>query len=314
MKEDFYGHFELQIDNIKRLSDVIHREAFSGLGGEVRVTRHHVEAIHKDINDLRVGLEGIARRQAEEKHREEIFRHSLQGESVKNEQLRLEALSRLGTAAKHLLGDLAVNQLIEQAIHQNDDLRQSRLAPRRPCDLERLVLVDEGDELPVTGQDNGQAERIVRRDDVVLSSSHMETSFDRRQILAGLEPGEDLFVDQRVISIIQERILDPKAAALCIAGPILYAKETIGTSLAAKIVSSMARSGIPIISYCCKLRRSRRSLDSREEEQFMALTYALIRQLIEFLLPQFAAEIDLGRRRFEGLDGTFRTWPAAHSI
>ncbi|MCJ1443332.1 MAG: hypothetical protein MMC23_003830 [Stictis urceolatum] len=134
---------------------------------------------------------------------EEIFRHSLRGESVKNEQLRLEALSRLGTAAKHLLGDLAVNQLIEQAIHQNDDLRQSRLAPRRPCDLERLVLVDEGDELPVTGQDNGQAERIVRRDDVVLSSSHMETSFDRSQILAGLEPGKDLFVDQRVISIIQ---------------------------------------------------------------------------------------------------------------
>lgn len=63
--EKFFQKFEAEIENIRRKSDLIKRRATQNIAAEIRVGRLTAEGIQQDI---RVGLEGVLRKQAEQEH------------------------------------------------------------------------------------------------------------------------------------------------------------------------------------------------------------------------------------------------------
>lgn len=75
--EKFFDHFETEIDNIKRKSESIRRKAAQNMAAEQRVTRLTVEETGRD---LRLGLQGIMREQAETKYAAQQMRTQMQRE------------------------------------------------------------------------------------------------------------------------------------------------------------------------------------------------------------------------------------------
>ena len=67
-KEDFYERFEEQIQNIKRISQTISREAQHGSNSEIRYTRI---ALEKLAEDTVIGLQDWKRAEAERRYRED---------------------------------------------------------------------------------------------------------------------------------------------------------------------------------------------------------------------------------------------------
>lgn len=83
--------------------------------------------------------------------------------------------------------------------------------------------------------------------------------------------------------------------------------------LAAKFVELAATSRLPVLSYFCEIPRAKPDGISRtrEERGAVSLVYALLRQLVELLLPRFHSSIDLSEERFLRLDGTLDSWEEA---
>lgn len=83
------------------------------------------------------------------------------------------------------------------------------------------------------------------------------------------------------------------------------------SAIAAKFIHVTAQSGIPVLSYFCELRsgeRLRPGNSSSDLQGLIALSYALLRQMIEILLPRFETTVDLSEERFRRLEGTAETW------
>jgi hypothetical protein len=82
------------------------------------------------------------------------------------------------------------------------------------------------------------------------------------------------------------------------------------TIVAAMCVDFANKAKLPVISYFCQLSRDKslRPGNTRESQELVALTYSLIRQLIERLPAQLECESDFGGERFSRLDGTLKTW------
>ena len=67
LREDFYGHFEDQISNIKSISTSINREAQQGSNSEIRYTRLFLEDFREDMV---IGLRGLQREAAARDYQE----------------------------------------------------------------------------------------------------------------------------------------------------------------------------------------------------------------------------------------------------
>lgn len=88
------------------------------------------------------------------------------------------------------------------------------------------------------------------------------------------------------------------------------------TMLATWTVHLAAQSGLPTISYFCELRRGDplRSGNSWATQSLVALVSALLRQMVEWLLPRFEAEADLSEHRFGLLEGTIESSGVAMAL
>lgn len=91
-REDFFTHFEDEINNIKRFSTEIQREAHRCAMGETRSIRLTAERIEDIINtgqaDLRLALDGLSRENADIKHDQRVLLREI--ERDRDERLRLQ--------------------------------------------------------------------------------------------------------------------------------------------------------------------------------------------------------------------------------
>jgi hypothetical protein len=81
--------------------------------------------------------------------------------------------------------------------------------------------------------------------------------------------------------------------------------------LALQFIQLFSRAKIPVISYFCELRREDRILagnKTMEVQAIICLGYAIARQMIELVLPQFSSKADFAGSRFAQLDGTAASW------
>lgn len=97
---------------------------------------------------------------------------------------------------------------------------------------------------------------------------------------------------------------------LWLEGPVMEEEdfENPLTITAAKVIALTEASRLPVVSYFCNTVWLDQSDDALQCPATIALLYALIRQMVELLLPRFETSVNLSDERFRVLDGSFDTW------
>ncbi|KAF2091477.1 hypothetical protein K490DRAFT_70314 [Saccharata proteae CBS 121410] len=267
--EDFFKKFEDQILNIKDKSEIIRRKFGQSLAAEHRVTRLTVEQTGQDI---RLGLTGIQRGQADMARRAEQFATEM--EEAKRDR----------------------NE-------QHD--RHMRELQRMPW-LQHLVAVGQTEEA------------ICSRDEVIINSKNLEDYFSRNRVRLRADLVDSMMIDQEILIRLTEWTKASNAGLLSIAGPNtdVVDHDNPTTAMAANFIDIVARSQVPVVSYFCELQRGTaiREGHTREIQGTVALMYALIRQMVELLLPQFDCHLDFSPERFDRLNGSTQSWEETMSL
>jgi hypothetical protein len=149
-------------------------------------------------------------------------------------------------------------------------------------------------------------------EDISINSAHLEDFFHRDRVRLPIDHSSPLMVPPELLQRLTDWTASPTPRILWIDGPTTDADdlENPVSMVAAKFVNLASQSHVPVLSYFCELRRgeSLRPGNSPEVQGVMALASALLRQMIELLLPRFEAEVDFSEARFRLLDGTVRSW------
>jgi len=157
-------------------------------------------------------------------------------------------------------------------------------------------------------------------EDVAGNSAHLEEYFDRDRVRLVCDSHSRLVIPWDTLSRLTEWTSDPTSRTLWIDYPP-SALDDIGnpvTALSVTVVELASQSGIPLVSHYCELLRSDRlrqgSGDAAYLQGVVALASALLRQMIELLLPVFSSDADLSKARFSLIDGTVASWPSAMAM
>ena len=155
-----------------------------------------------------------------------------------------------------------------------------------------------------------------------MNSRGLEDFFFRSRVRLSSDPFKPVMVSPEALfrlSSWSSTSTSSPSRVLWLEGPPFEANdfENPMTLVAAKFVDLADRSGVPVVSYFCQLGRHeqlRRGNKTREIQVLVATLYALLRQMVELLLPQFKAAVDLSKSRFQSLDGTVDTWDGALAV
>lgn len=157
-------------------------------------------------------------------------------------------------------------------------------------------------------------------EEVSINSAHIEDYFHRDRVRpSGRDMGPAKAPREVLRRIVQwTRGTESVPSILWIDGPFSNSRGNDNplSRLAATVIDFAAQSHVPVMSYFCELRRGEDIRDSNtpEIQALLALVSALIRQMIELLLPAFNTDVDLSKQRFARIDGTTDCWDEAMSL
>ncbi|KAI1372639.1 hypothetical protein F4677DRAFT_456379 [Hypoxylon crocopeplum] len=283
--ENFYQKFENQVEMIRRKSDMIRNLAAQSSRAEQRVTRQTVEEIAQDV---RLGLTGQERRHAEMVYIAEKIERELSEGKRERELLRED-----GEHFKQL-ADRLITMLQDKAMVWIGDMRATNGA------------------LPFSR--TGTPDLVEwMSEEVALNSKHFEDYFYRDRVRLPSDSFNPAKISPEALRHLGEWLQDKSSRILWLEGPPIEADdfENPITMLANKVIELADISRIPVLSYCCELRRRERlrpGNDTREAQSCVTLVCALLRQMIELLLPQFDTSVDLSANRFRQIDGSIMCW------
>lgn len=151
-----------------------------------------------------------------------------------------------------------------------------------------------------------------------MNSIDLEDFFFRDRIRLPCEPASPGMVAAEALAFLAEWTKSADIGIAAISGPDYEGDELEDPMpmLAAQFIDFAVRSNVPVVSYFCELRRARtkKLQDTKEMQGLIQLTYGIIRQLVEMMLPEFECDKDLSKRRFDRLDGSPRTWSEAVAV
>lgn len=157
-------------------------------------------------------------------------------------------------------------------------------------------------------------------EEVSISSAHLEDFFHRDRVrLLGRDQGPSKAPREVLRRIVQwTRSTEDTPSILWIDGPFSSSRGNDNplSRLAGTVIDFAAQSHVPVMSYFCELRRGEalKSGNTPELQALLALVSALIRQMVELLLPAFNTDVDLSKQRFARIDGTMDCWGEAMSL
>lgn len=172
------------------------------------------------------------------------------------------------------------------------------------------------DSLPVTSSfewSRGSKRRLARLE-LQSASKHLQAFFDSDDQIADLP--EEVLAEGSVVASLQKWARNPRSQALAVGG----SQKTTAPSPVAFISACYSvfarRSQLPVISHFCALPTHRLQGVTPHQQGLIALTYSLIRQLIDSLpsVVDSDALLDLSAERFRMLDGTMSSWKPALAL
>ncbi|KAI1750559.1 hypothetical protein F4782DRAFT_509432 [Xylaria castorea] len=304
--EKFFQKFEHHIDMIKQRSERIRNFAAQCSRAEQRLTRVGVEDLAQDV---RLGLIGQKRQEAElAYHAERIERELFEGRKER-QQLREDG------KYFRLLADRVINLLEDKAMIWIGDSRS--------MGINKTISMTEGytsgfpsQLLSTTGDYCSIGSPMFTdwaSEDILLNSKHLEDFFHRDRVRLEDDRLGPTGVSADAVRRLSDWMKDPTSLLLWLEGPRIDADDIDNpiSVLANRVIQLAEQAQVPTISYCCELRRGepiKAGNDSREAQASVSLICALIRQMIELLLPAFRAGVDLSEGRFRVLDGCILSW------
>ncbi|KAJ5133498.1 hypothetical protein N7448_001474 [Penicillium atrosanguineum] len=158
------------------------------------------------------------------------------------------------------------------------------------------------------------SKRRLARLELQSASKHLQAFFDSDDQIADLP--KEVLAETSVITSLQKWARNPRSQALAVGG----SQETTAPSPVALISACYSvfarRSQLPVISHFCALPAHGIQGVTPHQQGLIALTYSLIRQLIDSLpsVVDSDALLDLSAERFRMLDGTMSSWKPALAL
>lgn len=152
--------------------------------------------------------------------------------------------------------------------------------------------------------------------DIASNSRHLEDFFSRERVRLVTETFTPATIASEAVLRLSEWAQGRQDPILWLEGPAVEMDETENplTKLAAKFIDLVEMHHLPVISYFCDIPRTVPDKSTREAKGAISLLYALLRQMVDSLLPQFETTIDLSEARFLNLDGSLDTWSEALTV
>ncbi|KAK5625865.1 hypothetical protein RRF57_001581 [Xylaria bambusicola] len=300
--EKFFQKFEKQLSMIKQKSERIKNLAAQCSRAEQR----HVRAAVEDLaQDVRLGLTGQRRQEAEMAYYVEVIERELYEGRKERQQLREDGQNF------RLLADQIVKMLENKAMvwigdsRAVGDGRRMLMTERHPPGFPSQLLVSPG------GCSTALTDWTL--EDILLSSKHLEDFFNRDRLRLEEDRAGPIGVSPSVVRRLSEWMKNPTSYLLWLEGPRIFGDDINNPFdvLANRVIQLAEHNYVPTISYRCELRRGeqlRPGNDSREAQASISLICALIRQMVELLLPKFQAVVDLSEARFRVSDGCILSW------
>ncbi|KAF5132765.1 hypothetical protein E5D57_003385 [Metarhizium anisopliae] len=155
-------------------------------------------------------------------------------------------------------------------------------------------------------------------EEVAINSAHLEDFFHRDRVRLPYDLSTTVTMTAETCQHLIQWAESPSWSLLWIEGPHIEADdmENMVTQIAAEFIGLASECGVPLMSYFCELRRGEllRSGHSRETQGAIAVASALLRQMVDLLLPRFEAEFDFSKARFSPLDGTLESWDECMAV
>ncbi|KAI0141733.1 hypothetical protein GGR57DRAFT_508995 [Xylariaceae sp. FL1272] len=297
--ENFSKKFQDQVDMIKRKADKIQTFAAQSSRAEQRDMRLAIEDL---AHDVRIGLVGEERWRAEIARMSESLQHEIHQSHIERRLMRndLENFRKLGNLFNHMLEDKATTW-IEQGSYSNRALQDRNLYNKNPAPEPMLSF-------------QSSSLYTWTSDEVMLNSVKLEDFIYRDRIRLDDGRSRPTSAAPTALRRISEWMNSATSRTLWIDGPSVSLADFDNplSSLASSVVELAEKAHVPVVSYFCNLRRGetlQAGNDTREIQACLALTFALVRQLLELLEPQFETKVDLSEPRFSLLDGCILSWP-----
>ena len=148
---------------------------------------------------------------------------------------------------------------------------------------------------------------------VILDSRHFEESFHRDRVRLLTEDTLSVMVPREMLQKLADWSSHSTNSLLWLQGEPSRIEDLDNplSLVAAQLILILERTKLPVVSYFCELRRGTRlrlGNTTIEQQEMIALGYAIARQMIELLLPEFSSIVDLSDARLAFLDGTVGSW------
>jgi hypothetical protein len=160
------------------------------------------------------------------------------------------------------------------------------------------------------------SKRRLARLEIQSSSRHLQDFFDSDDQICEYEPEAKVVTESSIVASLQQWATSPRSQALAVGG-FQPADSPNPVALISACYASFARQArLPVVSHFCVIPSQNVKGLNRHEQGLIALTYSLIRQLIDWLPPVVDSDavLDLSAERFRQLDGTLTSWKAALSL
>lgn len=160
------------------------------------------------------------------------------------------------------------------------------------------------------------SKRRLARLEIQSSSKHLQDFFDSDDQICDYEPDVKVVAEGSVIASLQQWATSPRSQALAVGGTQPPSSDNPVALISACYASFARQARLPVVSHFCALPTEEAKGHSLQEQGLVALTYSLIRQLIDWLPPVVDSDavLDLSAERFRQLDGTLTSWKAALSL
>lgn len=316
--EHLLEFFDEQVDEIRKLSRLIHDEADLRTQADTQINRLYLEGIDEKFDRFMTELRDRDRTQRSIlERRYEDFREEMQGrrrDELWNKKLLEQALFNTWQKMQEREMGYAVSEILEGDVQRRIASEQDQ---KRIQQTDRSLVVGA---LPakntsmVTGVDD-----ITRnsRDAMLIASASLEDFFDRANTqLRESSESPGLMVNSSIAHRMKSWVMATESQMLYTAGTDALDNDHENSTAASHYARMARENGIAVCTYSCSLN----GLDppkgrTRETIELVALVYSLIRQLIE-LLPSVVSVEDARflNQSWPTLDGTLDTFPQALKV
>ncbi|KAJ6072353.1 hypothetical protein N7467_010438 [Penicillium canescens] len=161
----------------------------------------------------------------------------------------------------------------------------------------------------------GSKRRLARRE-IQSSSKYLQDFFDSDDQIYDYEPEVKVIAEGSIVASLQQWATSSGSQALAVGGTQPTASLAPVALISACYASFARQARLPVVSHFCALPSQEAKGLNIQEQGLIALTYSIIRQLIDWLPPivESDAVLDLSAERIRQLDGTLTSWKAAISL